>query len=85
MIQDAPGRLRFFQPSAHVADEQQLGSHAKFCIADGQLVYVGSANLTGRGLSGQVEMGVLIRGSIARQIEQFWEYSIELGLFVLVS
>jgi hypothetical protein len=30
-------------------------------------------------------MGVLIRGSIARQIEQFWEYSIELGLFVLVS
>lgn len=82
---DACGRLRFFQAATHLADDQQLGSHAKFCVADGDLAYVGSANLTGPGLSGQVEMGVLIRGFVARQIEQFWDYAIEVGLFVPVS
>ncbi len=85
LVQDAHGRLQFFQAAAHLADEQQLGSHAKFCVADSELAYVGSANLTGRGLSGQVEMGVLIRGSVARQIEQFWDYAVELGLFVLIT
>jgi len=85
LAQDSIGRLRFFQPAAHLADDQQLGSHAKFCVADSQLAYVGSANLTGRGLSGQMEMGVLIRGSVARQIEQFWDCAVELGLFVLVT
>ncbi len=83
-VQDARGRLRFFQAAAHLADDQQLGSHAKFCVADGEAAYVGSANLTGRGLSGQIEMGVLIRGFVARQIEEFWDYGIEHGLFVLV-
>jgi phosphatidylserine/phosphatidylglycerophosphate/cardiolipin synthase-like enzyme len=54
-------------------------------VADNELAYVGSANLTGRGLSGQVEMGVLIRGAVARQIEQFWDYAVEIGLFVPVT
>lgn len=85
LMVDARGRLRFFQAAAHLADDQQLGSHAKFCVADDELAYVGSANLTGRGLTGQVEMGVLVRGSIARQIIQFWHYAVELGLFVLVE
>lgn len=85
LAKDARGRLRFFQAAAHLTDDQQLGSHAKFCVADGELAYVGSANLTGRGLSGQVEMGVLIRGLVARQIEQFWDYAVERGLFLPVS
>ena len=62
-----------------------LGSHANFCVANRELANVGSANLTGSGLSGQVEMGVLIRGSVARQIDQFWDYSTEVGLFVLIA
>lgn len=78
----AKGRLRFFQPVPHREDEQQLGSHAKFCIADGERSYVGSANLTYHGLSGQVEMGVLIRGSVARQIQDFWDYAVEVGLYI---
>lgn len=77
--------LTFFQPAEHLLDEQKLGSHAKFCVADGNIAYVGSANLTGRGLFGQFEMGVLVRGQVARQIEQFWDCSVELGLFVPVS
>jgi phosphatidylserine/phosphatidylglycerophosphate/cardiolipin synthase-like enzyme len=66
-------------------DSQQLGSHAKFCVGDGCIAYVGSANLTGKGLSGQFEMGVLARGPIARQIAQFWELAVTSGLFVEVT
>lgn len=83
LMQYARGKLRLFLPAANLADDQQLGSHAKFCVADGKLAYVGSANLTGRGLSGQIEMGVLIRGTVANQIKLFWDHAVELGLFVL--
>jgi phosphatidylserine/phosphatidylglycerophosphate/cardiolipin synthase-like enzyme len=82
LLQGAQGQLRFFLPSAHLIDNQHIGSHAKFCLADGGLAYVGSANLTGRGLSGQIEMGIFIRGHIAGQIEQFWDYAVDLGLFI---
>lgn len=76
------GRLQFFEAASHLSSPQQLGSHAKFCVADKERAYVGSANLTARGMSGQVEMGLLIRGHIAHQIQQFWTYAIELGLIV---
>ncbi len=76
------GRLRLFRPQANVQDEHRLGSHAKFCIAGGRKAYVGSANLTGPGLSEHLEMGLLVRGEVAQQIEQFWLYSIQVGLFV---
>ncbi len=76
------GRLRFFQPLANVEDEQRLGSHAKFCIADGKDAYIGSANLTSAGLSGNLEMGLLVHGELARQVEQFWQYLLEIGFFV---
>jgi phosphatidylserine/phosphatidylglycerophosphate/cardiolipin synthase-like enzyme len=85
LMHAAKGRLRFFQPVPHRDDEQQLGSHAKFCIADGERAYVGSANLTYHGLSGQVEMGLLIRGSVAHQIKDFWDYAVEVGLYILSS
>ena len=84
-MHDVRGQLRFFQPAAHLLDDQQLGSHAKFCVSDDKSAYVGSANLTGRGLTGQVEMGILVRGSVARQIEGFWDYAVELGLFIPVA
>jgi len=54
-------------------------------VADGESAYIGSANLTGPGLSGQLELGVLVHGEIARQIEQFWDYAVENGLFVCVT
>jgi phosphatidylserine/phosphatidylglycerophosphate/cardiolipin synthase-like enzyme len=78
------GRLRFFRPLANVQDEDRLGSHAKFCVVDGRQAYVGSANLTGPGLSEHVELGLLVRGDIARQIKEFWEYCTQIGFFVEV-
>jgi len=78
----ARGVLRFFRPLANLQDEERLGSHAKFCLADGAVAYVGSANLTGPGLSEHVELGLLVRGDIARQIWNFWEYCVQMGLFV---
>jgi len=79
------GSLRLYQPEPNVRDQRVLGSHAKFCIADHQYAYVGSANLTARGLSGHLEMGVLLRGEIVQQIERFWFYSVEAGFFLPVE
>lgn len=80
--QQARGTLRLFRPAANVEDEERLGSHAKFCVADGQSAYIGSANLTGPGLSEHLEIGLLVRGHTAKQIEEMWYYSIEIGLFL---
>jgi len=37
-------RVQFFRPKANLELQQYLGSHAKFCIADWQVAYIGSAN-----------------------------------------
>lgn len=74
-------RLKLYQTSDNYNDEQILGSHAKFCVADGESAYIGSANLTCTGLVGQLELGLLVHGEIAKKIEHFWDYSIEQGAF----
>jgi len=71
-----------YDPVVNVLDEKLLGSHAKFCVADGSAAYVGSANLTGPALSSQLEMGILIRGPLARQVEEFWNLCLQMGIFV---
>src|SRR5207244_363595 len=78
--QNMLGKLRLYRHRTNVEDEQRLGSHAKFCIADGEQAYVGSANLTGPGLSEHFEMGLLVRGEVVQQIEEFWLYAVEIGL-----
>lgn len=75
--------LHFFRPRANIENERRIGSHAKICIADGQSAYIGSANLTGPGLSDQIEMGLLVSGDAARRLENFCFYCIESGLFLL--
>jgi len=82
LTQQAQGNLRLFRPAANVEDEERLGSHAKFCVADGERAYIGSANLTGPGLSEHLEMGLLVKNQIAKQVEEMWHYSIETGLFL---
>lgn len=82
LLQSATGVLRLYRPAANIEDERRLGSHAKFCISDGNRAYVGSANLTGPGLSEHLEMGLLVNNLIARQITEFWLYCVEVGLFV---
>lgn len=75
-------KLTLWEPSKHVSDPKKLGSHAKFCVVDGEIAYVGSANFTGPGLSKQLEMGVLVRGSVAAQIGAFWTLGCKSGFFV---
>ena len=80
-----PGRLRLFQPAANYETMAVLGSHAKFYIADGVRIYVGSANLSYLGLNQHLEMGVLLQGEVAQQIYQFWQYLCEIGFFVEIN
>ncbi len=79
---DVQGVVRLFQPRANQADKQRLGSHAKFCVADGASAYIGSANLTGPGLGKQLEIGLLVEGSIAQQLEDLWFHTLDIGIFV---
>jgi phosphatidylserine/phosphatidylglycerophosphate/cardiolipin synthase-like enzyme len=74
--------VHVFSPHAELTNGNQLGLHAKFCVVDGERAYVGSANLTGPGLGRHLEMGVLVNGYAAKQIEDFWRYCIEIGVLV---
>jgi phosphatidylserine/phosphatidylglycerophosphate/cardiolipin synthase-like enzyme len=75
------GRLILYRPAANIASEDRLGSHAKFCISDGAAAYLGSANFTGPGLGGHLEMGVLLRGDLAAKIAAFWGTLKDLKVF----
>lgn len=75
-------KIHFFQPKRNIEDEKQLGSHAKFCVADGKHAYIGSANLTDPGLFGNLEMGVLVHGKVANQVTEFWNYLVDIGFFI---
>ena len=74
-------RVHFFRPKSNV-DVKHLGSHAKFCIADGQTAYIGSANLTFLGLNQQLEMGVLLHGELAKQVSDFWRLLVVNEFFI---
>jgi phosphatidylserine/phosphatidylglycerophosphate/cardiolipin synthase-like enzyme len=45
--------------------------HAKLVLADDSRAYVGSANMTGSSFENSVELGVLLSGGAARQLEHF--------------
>lgn len=74
--------IRFFQPAANYEDANRLGLHAKFCVADAKRAYIGSANLTKPGLQEHFEMGVLVEGDAALQIDALWKYLVDTGFFV---
>ena len=78
-------QIHLYQPQANIDDPEQLGSHAKFCLADGDLAYIGSANLTQPGLSRHLELGVLVEGQVAHQVQVFWKYLLQIGVFVPVT
>ena len=68
-LRDIAGtRFRIFQPRDNVEDPRMLGSHAKFCLCDAEHVYIGSANITQKGISGYLEMGVLLHGKSSQQV-----------------
>lgn len=68
-LRGLPGTcFRTFQPRGNVEDPRMLGSHAKFWLCDADHAYVGSANITQKGISGHFEMGVLLHGRPAQQV-----------------
>lgn len=75
------GRVCLYRPKENMLDERFIGSHAKFCISDVANCYVGSANFTQRGITNQLEIGVLLHGRVARQIHAFIERLLQSGFF----
>lgn len=82
---DVAAWLRLYQPHANIIRSKALGSHAKFCLSDNDAALVTSANFTGPALDGQLEMGIFVRGVVARQVATFWEYCLRNGVFVPVN
>jgi phosphatidylserine/phosphatidylglycerophosphate/cardiolipin synthase-like enzyme len=64
-------RLRAYRPQKNAENARSLGSHAKFCLTDGELAYLGSANFTQMGIGGHLEIGVLLHGAVARKTWRF--------------
>lgn len=59
--------------------------HVKCAVADGNLLFLSSANLTEYAFTLNMELGVLIAGgSIPSQVEEHFRQSIELGILVQV-
>jgi phosphatidylserine/phosphatidylglycerophosphate/cardiolipin synthase-like enzyme len=60
--------------------------HAKAAVADEHLALVSSANLTGRGLDGNVELGLLVRGGpVVIQLARHLQALMSAGVFVVVQ
>lgn len=52
-------------------DESGLGIHFKVVLADDQLAYIGSANLTPGGTRAHAEVGMLLRGSRVKALSRW--------------
>ena len=77
--------IRFFQPKPNIEDEKYLGSHAKCLVSDSQAAYVGSANFTQPGLTGNLELGLLVEGEAASQIAAFWQYLMDIKFLIEIK
>lgn len=55
----------------HSPDGPTETFHAKLILADGIRAYVGSANMTRSSFEQSIELGVILSGSAARQLEHF--------------
>lgn len=76
--------IHFFRPKSNMDNDNQLGSHAKFCLTDSASVYIGSANLTWTGLINNFEMGILLHGRLAKKVSKFWNLLIDEDLIMEV-
>jgi len=70
-----------------LTEDGKYGSlHAKMALADGRLLLISSANLTGYALSLNMEMGLLVRGGgTPAQVAQHLRRLVEQGVFERVS
>lgn len=84
---DSANRHRLRVRDLYKRDEsgyQAYATHAKIAIADSDLCYIGSANLTDTSLSNNFELGVLLRGenvdSVVNVFDAVFDFSREVKL-----
>jgi phosphatidylserine/phosphatidylglycerophosphate/cardiolipin synthase-like enzyme len=65
--------VKLYRPITNDYNNKELGSHAKFCSADGEVVYIGSANMTMPGMGKHIEMGIFGKKELAKKVELFWD------------
>jgi phosphatidylserine/phosphatidylglycerophosphate/cardiolipin synthase-like enzyme len=73
----------YFWPKENrpVGDNNKVGIlHAKCAVADGEWLFLSSANLTQQAFTINVELGMLVRGgTMPRRVEQQFEHLIQSG------
>lgn len=60
-------------------ETSELGSHAKVCLADDEVCYIGSANLTAHGLGRHLELGARLYGPDVATIRAALQAIADLG------
>lgn len=74
-------KAEVYSPVDPQRDGGQLGSHAKVVIADRLRAYIGSANLTTRGMHGNLELGTLVEGIVAEDCWKLLHEAVTTGYF----
>lgn len=67
------------------SNDPQSALHAKLAIVDQQRMLVTSANLTYHGLTGNIEIGVLVEGSTTREVVNLLNKLIARAILVPLS
>lgn len=74
---DSMATLRAKLPAAHFHIWKQVGNdapaavHAKCAVADGELAMITSANLTGKAMNENMELGILLKGGpVSKQLSE---------------
>jgi len=83
-MQDWPGKRRptiYYEPKSLTLDGPSSVLHAKAVIADGQVVFITSANLTEKAQNTNIETGILLRDrTLAASVAKHFQVLIEQGL-----
>jgi phosphatidylserine/phosphatidylglycerophosphate/cardiolipin synthase-like enzyme len=71
-------RVLAFETRTTAGDNVLL--HAKFALADGEMGYLGSANMTGQGFGDHLEVGVRLPTTEARHLTRLLEHLVDVDL-----
>jgi phosphatidylserine/phosphatidylglycerophosphate/cardiolipin synthase-like enzyme len=63
----------FYEYQQIDVDYATMASHAKVLLADNEIAYIGSANLTEYGMSRMVEVGIILEGRPVQQLRQIFQ------------
>jgi len=88
-FRELAGRVRFYEwPFDHRLSEGGLDGtmHAKAAIADEQVAFVTSANLTGSAIEANMELGLLVRGgAVPRRLARHFRALMAAGHLVEIG